>query len=800
MSRDPVDMAANETLRADSSDRPKKILIFIDQFEQWLVTRYADVQFDDASGDSPHGIPGFELIQSLGHCDGIALQCVFLLRNDFFHSIVPFMNELNTRIVENENAMLIRPFDRRHAVNVVTEMGYVAGDLSEKQGITAAQRSFIQRAVDELAEQGEIYPVRLAVLLELIHGRPWTDRTLDEMGGADGIGVEFLDRSVGRGASDARRQYTRAAQSVLQTMLPQSGNIRGTVILEDHLRNVAGYAHKPVEFDGLMGLLRGELRLLTQIEFSVDQKHLDDPSSALHDGTWDLTQDDDTVRKSAGVATIDPLGDTHNEHSRKTQNGVSDDEMPDAGNATETDATNASPTSRSMIGYQLSHDFLVPSIRRWLKRELQADLTGQQMLALQERASQWIVNRETRHLPSLVQFALFVLFTPRNSWTGPQSKMMSVAGWRFGLRAAVLGTLLSVTLIAGMAVYNSQQRAQRTRDVQQQISSLCGADPGMAESLYRRIEQSPDIAHPIAQAIIDDATQSDQARLRCALLMPDQNTEVIVNLATNKQCGPDNLLMMVNRLGSAPQEPINAICDRLTQQLNSQLTQRDSSFRAAALLANLGPGSGINHTAVLYDQAPRCSECLLEQRSVTMRDWLKLFHPLRSEMLNATGDFKRNWQPRAAAAYVEMLLAYHPNSDQALSQFLVQSDGVLFAAIMDHLLLEPQAALQAINASGRQSDLPDADDESTSIRREETVRLALAKWLLGDDSAAAKIAQRPFAGEYALMVESIQPSTVRPFTLTQLLQRAEGHVALQTVLLLAKSGYPEDAMVPDATT
>ena len=51
--------------------------------------------------------------------------------------------------------------------------------------------------------------------------------------------------------------------------------------------------------------------------------------------------------------------------------------------------------------YQLTHDYLVPSLRDWLTRKQRETRRGRAELRLADRASLWSARPENRHLPSI---------------------------------------------------------------------------------------------------------------------------------------------------------------------------------------------------------------------------------------------------------------------------------------------------------------------------------------------------------------------------------------------------------------
>ena len=73
----------------------KKVLIVLDQFEQWLHARKEE--------------ENTELVQALRQCDGGRLQCIVMVRDEFWLAVSRFMRELEVRLVEGENSAARRP-------------------------------------------------------------------------------------------------------------------------------------------------------------------------------------------------------------------------------------------------------------------------------------------------------------------------------------------------------------------------------------------------------------------------------------------------------------------------------------------------------------------------------------------------------------------------------------------------------------------------------------------------------------------------------------------------------------------
>ena len=91
------------------------------------------------------------------------------------------------------------------------------------------------------------------------------------------------------------------------------------------------------------------------------------------------------------------------------------------------------PLARPPQFYQLTHDYLVPSLREWLTRKQKETWRGRAQLLLEDRALAWKERPERRQLPSLWQWFRIVCGTKRNR-TAPQRAMLIAAGRHHLLR------------------------------------------------------------------------------------------------------------------------------------------------------------------------------------------------------------------------------------------------------------------------------------------------------------------------------------------------------------------------------
>lgn len=397
----PEDLELPEMLWQLRTDARKKLLIVLDQFEQWLHVH---------GNEQPS-----QLVEALRQCEAGQIQCVVLVRADFMMAITRFLDSLEAGLVKGANAATADLFAPRHARHVLAAFGRAYSTLPEDPGeMTKVQSQFLDEAVAELAEDERIICVKLALLAELVKGKPWTPATIRDVGGFKGIGRKFLEETFeSETAVPKHRFHQKAAEAVLRALLPESDieEIKGSQQPRTALLKATEYVGREREFDDVLQILDTELRLITP----TDPDGLD-----------------------------------------------ADEDLP------------ATSESKQRY-YQLTHDYLVPSLREWLTRRQKETRRGRAELLLADRAAVWTARQENRQLPSLWQWLQIKALTRKQAWKLPERKMMARAGWVHAFRSGIAMTLMLAITVAGLTL---QRRALR-KQVQLAVSNL-GNTKGVA--------------------------------------------------------------------------------------------------------------------------------------------------------------------------------------------------------------------------------------------------------------------------------------------------------------------------------
>ncbi len=325
-----------------------------------------------------------ELAEALRECDGGRLQCILMVRDDFLTPVTRFMDRLHIPLRGDRNLALVDLFDRRHAKKVLALLGQAYGGLPASGSLRKEQDAFLNQAISDLSEGDHVISVRLALFAQMFEGKEWKPATLKAIGGATGVGVAFLEDSfVTRTDLWKDRRHSAAAQRILSALLPEPGTT-------------------------IKGAMRTRQELLKKSGSAHRPEEFDQLLDIL-DRELRLVTPTDPILKSS-----DGQGERLADAERR---------------------------------YQLTHDYLVPSLRDWLTSKKKETRRGRAELRLAERSELWNVKPENRHLPSRWEFLNIRLLTSKRDWTGQQRKMMGKAGRVHGLRSGILAALVVLSLI-----------------------------------------------------------------------------------------------------------------------------------------------------------------------------------------------------------------------------------------------------------------------------------------------------------------------------------------------------------------
>jgi len=629
----------------------QKVLLVLDQFEQWLFARRGDEIT--------------ELVAALRQCDGERVQALVLVRDDFWMGATRFMSDLEIDLIPDRNIAVVDLFDLRHARKVLASFGRAYGTLPERMSdLSKDQESFLQQAVSDLAQDGRIISVRLSLFAEMVKGKRWSPATFREVGGTEGVGVTFLEETFSSPqAIPKHRVHQKAAQAVLKALLPPTGtDIKGQMRSEDALRQASGYTGRPREFDGLIHILDSELRLITPT----------DPEGMAGD-EWRVAGENTDDR-----AALPTVG------SAAVRHGIG------RGATTTHPATRHPPPSTRY--YQLTHDYLVHSLRDWLTHKQRGTRRGRAELRLAERAALWNAQPENRRLPSALEWANIRVLTSKKDWSELERRMMRRADRVHGLRA--LG-LVAVTSVLAAVALNVRNRVVEVNEataaaglVQQLLKVDTAQVPGVVQAIWKyRRWTDPELRRAAAES---PARSKEKLHVSLALLPVDPSQ--VPYLETRLlDAAPGEFVVLRNAL-----RPYRSgLTLKLWEVVESAKSGRAGLLPAAGALAVYDPENS------RWDAlAGKVVQALVMVHSIDVRPWLDALRPVRTKLtapLAAVFRDKERSETEHSLA-TDILFDYASDDPSLLAELLMLADATAYVRLFPVVERQAEKTLPVFQA------------------------------------------------------------------------------------------------------
>jgi formylglycine-generating enzyme required for sulfatase activity len=579
----------------------KKVLIVLDQFEQWLHAKKSE--------------ENTQLVQALRQCDGDRLHAIILVRDDFWMGATRFLRELDLRLLEGQNSSAVDLFPVRHAEKVLSAFGRAFGCLPEDVDDNSREQSeFLEQAVSGIAEEGKVISVRLSLFAEMMKGKAWTPATLKEVGGTEGVGVTFLEETFSATTAPPEHRYhQKAARAVLKALLPESGtDIKGHMRSRDELLEASGYGSRRNDFDDLIRILDGEIRLLTP---------------------------------------TDPEGKASEESTTRVQSGAK--------------------------YYQLTHDYLVPSLRDWLTRKQKETRRGRAELLLADRAAVWSARPENRQLPSLRQWLSIRWHTARKNWTSPQRKMMRTATRFHVVRGSILALLLTVMTFTGLAVREQAEQRQRATHAAGLVQAVLNADTAQVPGIVAEMPEYRQWADPLLRQEYDKAAANSPQKLHASLaLLPVDAKQVDYLYGRLLDAAPQEVPVIGDAL--APHK--DALKEKLWKVVTTPDKGKESRrLRAAAALAKYDP----DNEKWTEASAPVVNDLVLEN-AIFLSYWSEAFRPVKNRLLWPLSVIFRDRVPERVAERkltTNLLADYAADQPEVIADLLMDADDQQFAVL-----------------------------------------------------------------------------------------------------------------------
>jgi eukaryotic-like serine/threonine-protein kinase len=397
--------------------------------------------------------------------------------------------------------------------------------------------------------------VRLALFAEMVKGRPWLPATLRELGGMDGVGLKFLEDTFSSTRANPKHHYHQKAAQAVLQLLLPETN-----------SDIKGRIRSMEELRAVSGYAD------RQADF-IDLIRVLDTDLRL-------------------ITPVDPEGAVDLEPSVVPAGGSS---------------------------YQLTHDYLVHSLRDWLTRKRRQTRRGRAELRLATITSFWRDRPERRRLPSPLEWIDILCYTKPRFWSDPERRMMRSATQHYAVRGLAA---LAVLVILSIAIIDHSGRIR----AESLISQLLVADTSELSAIFKETDGSLGRTRRALDRIARDPRRSPKERLHASLaLLPFDEThddEVFQSLIESE---PDELIVLGQRLRARAAPFVH----RLWTVATDPGTESKRKLRAACALAILDP-----HDARWDGLARDVSNSLvLKEYAFHLKRWLDALRPIKRALL-----------------------------------------------------------------------------------------------------------------------------------------------------------------------
>jgi serine/threonine protein kinase/formylglycine-generating enzyme required for sulfatase activity/tetratricopeptide (TPR) repeat protein len=504
-----------------------------------------------------------ELVTALRQCDGEHLQAVVMVGDDFWLAVTRIMDELEIELLKGHNTLLVDLFDLRHARKVLTAFGTAYGNLPERMGDISRD----QHAFLNQAV-GELSQNGKVISVRL---------------------ALFAEMMVGKPWTSVALRKVGGTEGLGVTFLEET--------FSSPQANPKHRFHQKAAQAVLRGLLpetgtdiKGQMR--SRQELLVASGYASRPSDFN-----DLIRILDSMLRL--VTPTDPEGSLN----EKQQFGSSEQY------------------------YQLTHDYLVHSLREWLTRKQRETKRGRAELRLAERSGFWNAKPQNRLLPSALEWANIRLMTRKKDWTEPQRKMMKRAGWVHGSRTITALVLLGLLTWCAIEWYGNLRASAL-------VDKLAVAGTSEVPSIIGQLSSYRHWANRHLKTLVlsRDDTSLEKLHASLALLPVDASQ---LPFLEKRLLGASPTELMVIRDALNPHRA--TLVPKLWTTLDSAQPDDVSLLPAASALADYDP------TNERWESVGgKVAQALIRVNPVLLGPWLGALRPMRSPITTPVAAIHRN--------------------------------------------------------------------------------------------------------------------------------------------------------------
>src|SRR5579871_4188694 len=521
----------------------------------------------------------------------------------------------------------------------------------------------------------------------------------------------------------------------------------------EDLLMASGYTGRPREFEELLRILDGELRLITPTE----------PEWVAGGAEW----------MAGGGCRMMKREDREEPHN----------------------ATASSPATRhpppATLFYQLTHDYLVPALRSWLARKQKETRRGRAELQLAERAAAWNAKPAARNLPAWWEWASIRLFTSPRDWTALQRQMMRKATRFHVLRGLALVCFLACLAWGSWEEYGTL-KAHALRD------RLLNANAADLPVIIGDMAPYRPWLNPLLREVQHDAVSSHDGRRQLytsLALLPVDPSETNYLSEQLLKVKPQELPVLRDAL--LPYK--DGMLDRLWAVVEQPARDKPGErLRAACALALYDPNSPRwnKACALVVDQ-------LVSENPVYLGIWLEGFRPIKDKLLTPLMAVFRDRKPERSterSMATNILADYAADHVDVLADLVMDAQEKQFAILFPRLKSQGQSGQELLIQELDRTLPSKADDEAREqlAKRQANAAVALLR-MRQPERAWPLLRQCPDPRVRTYLVHRFGPFGSDPGVLVQRFQE-EKDASVRRGLLLALGEFRAPEVPADQRT
>jgi serine/threonine protein kinase/formylglycine-generating enzyme required for sulfatase activity len=322
------------------------------------------------------------------------------------------------------------------------------------------------------------------------------------------------------------------------------------------------------------------------------------------------------------------------------------------------------------VHYQLTHDFLVPSVRDWLNKDRSPP--GRARRRLREITEDWNRHPDSRHLPTLAEWASIHWYVPRRLWLPEERRMMKASDRRVLSRVGSVALLVCLVLVAGWELVGQLLARGKRNEILSAATSRVPVIVAEASPVRRWFRPFAEYSFLKEFGQGRDPTQLDDEGFRrwlnLVLVLGQADDDKLTSLFDHvARISPEHLAVAMEMFIRQRPALVLPIEQRLKKAVASESTD---VLPLASLLAWADPAN-----AQLEESADAIARELRDARPTRFAQWLSYMKPIAAQV---RGPLKALWQETPAptgTARTQLL--------EALAALGAGDAGTLLAAVED---------------------------------------------------------------------------------------------------------------------